>query len=300
MKSKNKGVFAKRRIVFLAFVLPAAIYMFVMIIIPIISNIVMSFKDVNLMNFAKGTAQFVGLDVYKEVFSNKVLWTSLRNTLVYTLWCLLFQFPIGFAMALFFSQKFKLAGFLRGINVVAWMIPMVAVAGVFKFMFNSDVGIVNYILKNLHIITKPVEWLAHGNTAMAAVVIANIWKGVPFNMILLATAITTLPKDIYEAASIDGSTKMHSFIHITLPLLKPAIISVLTLGFIYTFKVFDLVYVMTGGGPGDSTEMLSTLAYRYSFSEYNFSQGAAVANVLFVLLMLVGLVYIRIVRKEDD
>ena len=91
-----------------------------------------------------------------------------------------------------------------------------------------------------------------------------------------------------------------SFFLITIPLLKPAIISVLTLGFIYTFKVFDLVYVMTGGGPGSSTEMLSTLAYRYSFNEYNFSQGAAVANVLFVLLMLVGMVYIRIVTKEDD
>ena len=115
----------------------------------------------------------------------------------------------------------------------------------------------------------------------------------------MAKALTTVPADVYESASIDGANRLHRFFYITIPLLKPAIVSVLTLGFIYTFKVFDLVYVITGGGPGSSTEMLSTLAYRYSFNEYNFSQGAAVANVLFILLMLVGLVYIKIVTKED-
>ena len=200
----------------------------------------------------------------------------------------------------FFGQDFKGAGPLRAVNVVAWMIPMVAVAGVFKYMFNSDIGIMNRILMGLHLIQKPVEWLAHGNTAMAAIIIANIWKGVPFNMILLATALTTVPQDIYESASIDGATRIQRFFYITVPLLRPAIISVLTLGFIYTFKVFDLVYVMTGGGPGSSTEMLSTLAYRYSFSEYNFSQGAAVANILFVMLMAVGMIYIHIVTREDE
>jgi multiple sugar transport system permease protein len=167
-------------------------------------------------------------------------------------------------------------------------------------MFNSDIGIINHMLMQLRIIKEPIQWLSMGNTAMTSIIIANIWKGVPFNMILLASALTTLPSDVFEAASIDGANALQRFIYITIPLLKPAIISVLTLGFIYTFKVFDLVYVMTGGGPGSSTEMLSTLAYRYSFGEYNFSQGAAAANVLFVLLMAVGLIYIRIVNKEEE
>lgn len=296
---KKISYFQKKKLVFFAFVLPGAIFMAVMIIYPILYNILMSFKNVDIMNFATGDSQFVGLSMYKEIFSDEVTGIALKNTLMFTIWCLLFQFPLGFGLALFFSQKFKLAGFLRGINVIAWMIPMVAVAGVFKYMFNSDVGIVNQILMNLHIISKPIEWLAHGDTAMISIVVANIWKGVPFNMILLATALTTLPEDIFESASIDGATRVQQFFYITVPLLKPAIISVLTLGFIYTFKVFDLVYVMTGGGPGSSTEMLSTLAYRYSFAEYNFSKGSAIANVLFVLLMLVGLIYIRIVLRED-
>ena len=291
--------FKKKKLSFFSFVLPAAIFMTVLIIYPILYNVYMSFKNVDLMNFATGDSHFIGLEMYKDILGEKVTFTAIKNTLVYTILCLLFQFPIGFAMALFFGKRFKLASFLRGFNVIAWMVPMVAVAGVFKYMFNSDVGIINQILMNLHIIRKPIEWLAHGNTSMAAVVVANTWKGVPFNMLLLATALTTLPADYFEAASIDGATKWQSFIYITLPLLKPAIISTLTLGFIYTFKVFDLVYVMTGGGPGTSTEMLSTLAYRYSFSEYNFSKGAAVANILFVLLMLVGVFYIKMVMNED-
>ena len=297
---KKKGSFFRKKMTFYAFVLPGAIYMTVMIILPILSNVIMSFQDVNLMNFASGDTHFVGLAMYKDIFQDKVMWTAIWNTLWFTLWCLIFQFPIGFAMAMFFSKDFKGSRFLRGINVIAWMIPMVAVSGIFKYMFNSDIGIINRILMDLHLVKAPVEWLAHGNTAMASIIVANVWKGVPFNMILLATALTTVPADVYESASIDGASRIQRFFYITVPLLKPAIISVLTLGFIYTFKVFDLVYVMTGGGPGSSTEMLSTLAYRYSFNEYNFSQGAAVANVLFVLLMLVGMVYIRIVTKEDD
>lgn len=297
---QKKGYFLKKKLSIFAFVLPGAIYMTVMIILPIMNNVIMSFKDVNLMNFATGDSRFIGFDMYKKIFSTDVTWVAMKNTLTFTFWCLLFQFPIGFLMAMFFSQSFRGAGTLRAINVIAWMIPMVAVAGIFKYMFNGDIGIVNQLLLKLHLIEKPVQWLARGNTAMISIIIANTWKGVPFNMILLATALTTVPQDIYESASIDGASKVQRFFYITVPLVKPAIISVLTLGFIYTFKVFDLVYVMTGGGPGSSTEMLSTLAYRYSFSEYNFSQGSAIANVLFAMLMVVGVIYIRIVTKEDE
>lgn len=285
---------------FMVFVLPGAIFMILMIMIPIAYNIVMSFKDVNLMNFANGNSVFVGWDTYKEVFSDSVMWESIKNTFVFTLWCLLFQFPIGFALAMLFAKSFPGSRTMRGINLIPWMIPMVAIAGIFKYMFNSDIGVVNNFLLACHFIKEPIKWLAYGNTAMTAVVIANIWKGVPFNMILLATAMTTLPTDVYEAAKIDGASSIQRFFKITIPLLKPAMISVLTLGFIYTFKVFDLIYVMTNGGPGSSTEVLSSLAYRFSFTEYNFSKGAAVANVLFVLLMVIGLFYIHIVQNEDS
>jgi multiple sugar transport system permease protein len=282
-----------------AFALPGILFIAVLIIIPIIYNVTMSFQNISLMNFARGERLFVGFDNYLEMIKTGVFRIALKNTLIFTFWCLLFQFPIGFAMALYFSKTFTGAGFMRGICLIAWMLPMVAVSGVFKFMFNGDVGVINYVLRALHIIKEPIQWLSTQQTAMSAIVIANIWKGVPFNMILLATALTTLPVDVYEAASIDGANPVQRFFYITVPLLKPAILSVLTLGFIYTFKVFDLVYVMTGGGPGSATEMLSTLAYRYSFNEYNFSQGATASNILFVILMCVGIIYINLVQRED-
>lgn len=299
-KVRKKNYYYKQKFTVFAFVLPAAVFMFLMIVIPIIYNIVMSFQNVDLMNFAKGDKKFIGFDMYKKIFQNSTFKIALKNTLSYTFWCLVFQFPLGFGMALFFSRKFKLAQFLRGLTVIAWVLPMIAVAGIFKFMFNGDVGIINHFLVSLNIIKEPIKWLAYGDTAMTAIIIANIWKGVPFNMILLSTALTTLPKDVFEAASIDGANTLKKFLYITMPLLKPAIISVLTLGFIYTFKVFDLSYVMTGGGPGSATEMLSTLAYRFSFTEYNFSQGSAVANILFALLMVVGIFYISLVNKEEN
>ena len=299
-KKKKKNFFDSQKLTVFAFVLPAAIFMFLMIILPIIYNFVMSFQNVDLMNFAKGNKKFIGIEMYKKIFHNATFKIALKNTLSYTFWCLVFQFPLGFGMALFFSKKFKLAQFLRGLTVIAWVLPMIAVAGIFKFMFNGDIGIINHFLVSMNIINEPIQWLAYGDSAMTAIIIANIWKGVPFNMILLSTALTTLPKDVFEAASIDGANTFKKFIYITVPLLKPAILSVLTLGFIYTFKVFDLSYVMTGGGPGSATEMLSTLAYRFSFTEYNFSQGSAVANILFVLLMVVGIFYISLVNKEEN
>ena len=134
---------------------------------------------------------------------------------------------------------------------------------------------------------------------MIALVAANVWIGIPFNMILISTGLTTIPTELYESASIDGAGKLDTFFKITLPLLRPTIESVLILGFIYTFKVFDLVFVMTGGGPVNSTQMLSTYSYKLAFDMYKYSMGSAVANVLFVLLMLVGMLYLRATREES-
>jgi len=134
---------------------------------------------------------------------------------------------------------------------------------------------------------------------MAALIIANIWIGIPFNMILIATGLTTIPDDIYESSSIDGANKIQIFFRITVPMLKSTIASVLILGFIYTFKVFDLVYVMTNGGPVNSTQTLSTYSYKLSFDLFRYSHGATVANVLFVILFIVSLLYLKIFYAEE-
>lgn len=282
------------------FVLPAFVYMLVFVGYPIIRNIILSFQDVSAGNLVRGTKNFILFDNYMELFRDSVFRTSLFNTLRYTVLCLFFQFVIGFALALFFSRRFSFAKLVRGILLVPWMIPVTVTALMFKLLFATDIGVMNYILRSLHLIDKNIEWLTTPQTAMFALICANVWIGIPFNMILISTGLTTIPKELYESASIDGANKMQTFFSITLPLLKPTIESVLILGFIYTFKVYDLVYVMTSGGPVNSTHMLSTYSYKLSFEMFKYSKGSAVANVLLVILLIVGVFYIKATTEGEE
>lgn len=282
------------------FVLPAFIYMLVFVGYSIVQNIILSMQDVTAANLVRGTKNFVLFENYMALFRDDIFVKSLINTLLYTVLCLVFQFLIGFALAMFFSKRFALAKSIRGILLVPWMIPITVTALMFKLLFATDIGVINYLLKSLHLIEKNVEWLTTPGTAMFALIFANVWIGIPFNMILISTGLTTIPKELYESASIDGANKLQTFFHITVPLLRPTIESVLILGFIYTFKVYDLVYVMTSGGPVNSTHMLSTYSYKLSFEMFQYSKGSAVANVLLVILMVVGVFYIKVTTKGEE
>lgn len=291
---------AARRNVGILFVAPALIYMIVFVGYPIVNNIILSFQDVNLRTLLSPDKPFVALNNYIEIFKDAVFRTSLWNTFIFTVGSLVFQFLIGLLLALFFTQDFKFAKPIRGLLMMPWMIPITVTALIFKFIFGTDVGILNYILKSLGLIGQNIDWLTSPGTAMIAVVAANVWIGIPFNMILISTGLTTIPSELYESASMDGAGKLQSFFKITLPLLRPTIESVLILGFIYTFKVFDLVYVMTGGGPVNSTQMLSSYSYKLSFVEFKYSLGSAVANVLFVILLIVSVFYLKFVYTEEE
>ena len=265
---------------------------------PIFKNIILSLQNVNVFNLVQGEKSFIGVQNYIDIFRDEVFVKSLINTLVFTVGCLVVQFLIGFVLALFFSKKFAASKTLRGILLVPWMIPITVTALIFKLLFATDIGVLNYILRSLNLISSNIEWLTTPETAMFALICANVWIGIPFNMILLSTGLTTIPKELYESAAIDGATSIQTLFKITLPLLKSTIESVLILGFIYTFKVYDLVYVMTGGGPVNSTHMLSTYSYKLSFDMFEYSKGLAVANVLLVILMIVGVFYIRTTKEE--
>ena len=291
---------AARRNVGILFVAPALIYMIVFVGYPIVNNIILSFQDVNLRTLLSPDKPFVALNNYIQIFKDAVFRTSLWNTFVFTMGSLVFQFLIGLLLALFFTQDFKFAKPIRGLLMMPWMIPITVTALIFKFIFGTDVGILTYILKSLGLIGQNIDWLTSPGTAMIAVVAANVWIGIPFNMILISTGLTTIPSELYESASMDGAGKLQSFFKITLPLLRPTIESVLILGFIYTFKVFDLVYVMTGGGPVNSTQMLSSYSYKLSFVEFKYSLGSAVANVLFVILLIVSVFYLKFVYTEEE
>lgn len=285
----------------LFFILPAFLYMMFFVGYPIISNIILSFQNVSVRNLVNGQKKFIGFANYSEIFQDTVFRKAMGNTLLFTIACLLFQFLIGFLLALLFNKNFTFAKTIRGLTMIPWMMPMTVTALMFKFMFSTDVGIINYILKSSHLISENIEWLTTPQTAMIAVVAANVWIGIPFNTILISTGLTTIPQELYESAAVDGANAWQRLVKITLPLLRPTIESVLVLGFIYTFKVYDLVYVMTEGGPVNSTHLLSTYSYKLSFDMFQYSKGASVANVLFLILLLVGMLYLKItMRGEED
>lgn len=166
-------------------------------------------------------------------------------------------------------------------------------------MFGVSDGVINDLLLRTGIIDNAVEWLLHPGTAMAAIIAMNCWVGIPFNMLLLTSGLTNISQEIYDSAAVEGAGKWATFIYITVPLLKSSILSVLMLGFIYTFKVFDLVRVMTNGGPLNSTEVLGTYIHTLSFTKHEFSLGAAAGMILFFCLFLIGTFYLRLTMKED-
>lgn len=282
-----------------AYVLPALIFMLVLIGYPIVYNFIISFQKLDATTINNSVREFVGLQNYKKVLSDAVMGIAFKNTLIYTIASLIFQFTFGFALALFFNNRFKLAKPIRGFMVISYMMPITVTALMFKFMLSPSNGIINDIIVGLGIVDSPIPWLLQEKTALWGLIIANSWIGIPFNMLLLTTGLSNIPEDIYESASVDGANSFKKFINITIPLLKPAIMSVLMLGFVYTFKVFDLVFVMTSGGPVNSTEVLSTFSYRLSFKYYYFGEGAAVANILFLCLFGVALVYLKMIGKEE-
>ena len=285
---------------FLLFSLPGIAYIIFFVAYPIFYNFVMGFQDVTAMTLLQENKPFIGWNNFKTIFSDPVFRLSIKNTFIFTVACIVFQFVFGFLLALLFAKPFPLNTMYRGIIMIGWMIPMLVVATLGKWFFTGDQGsLVNFFLLKLGIISSPIQWLANGDTAMFALICVNIWKGIPFNTLLMATALTTLPEELYEAASIDGASGPQKFFKITVPLLKPTILAVITQGFILTFKAFELIFVMTDGGPANTTQIMATYSYKQTFSLFQFGTGAAAANVMFVFLLIAALLYLRFISKDE-
>jgi multiple sugar transport system permease protein len=210
-----------------------------------------------------------------------------------------FQFGIGFLFALLFQRRLPLVGVMRGSVMIAWMLPIVVSGTIFKWMLQSDSGIINYALQSLGVIHAPIHWLSDPNIAIWGVIIANIWIGIPFNMSLLLAGLQNISPALYEAATVDGANSFKRFFHITLPLMRSTSLVVLMLGFIYTLNVFDLIYVVTGGGPVNATEVMPLYAYNLAFVQFDLGSGSAVATLIFLLLLVVSVIYLFLIRREE-
>jgi multiple sugar transport system permease protein len=281
------------------FIVPMLIYMIVTMAYPIVVNLQTSLYDLNVMTFRRGTAAFVGLDNYIGLIGDSAFRHAVLISLIFTGVSLTLQFTIGFALALFFNRPFPGNGILRSMLLLAWLLPSVVAGNLFRWMYDGDYGVINFFLNSLGLHDATRYWLLDPSTALLGTILANAWVGIPFNMLLLLAGLQNISPTLYEAATVDGAGTTDRFLHITLPLMRPVALGVLLLAFIYTFKVFDLIYVMTSGGPVDSTTVLPIQIYRLNFSYFRFGEGAAAATLLLLGLLFLAIGYARLIRREE-
>jgi multiple sugar transport system permease protein len=265
---------------------------------PIIYTILMSFQEVRIGNLRLFWRPLAGLDNFTALISDPSFWRIARNTLFFVGGNVVLQLTIGFALALFFAVGFPGAAFFRGLLLVGWVMPPMVIGAVFKWMMSTRAGIINEGLINTGLTAKPVPWLISTDLSLLSVTLANVWFGVPFAMILIAAGLSQLPRELYEAANLDGAGAWRRFRYVTLPLMTPTLLAVGALTTIYTLRAFDLVWVMTQGGPVDSSNIFPIWSYMFSFQLFRFGQGAAVAVLMFVAVIGVGLLYVRTLRRE--
>ena len=275
------------------FILPFVIFCLVLLLYPVVYSLALSFREATVETFVSGEMPFNGLTQYQAALADPIFWRALTNTLLFAFFSILFQFTIGFLLALLFQADFPWKNFCLAALLVPWVSPILTAANIFKGLFN-EVGPINRIAELIGL--GPFPWLADPSYALPATIVANIWIGFPFNFILLYAGMRSIPEDVYEAAKIDGAGFWQRVGFITLPMLKPVTVAVLMLGTIYTVKVFDIVWIMTGGGPANGTHLLSTYAYQVGFSVLNFGEAAAIATLLVLLVLLLNLVQFLLQR----
>jgi multiple sugar transport system permease protein len=282
----------------LAYVLlfPSLLATIVLIGYPFFNAIYMGFTNYNM---AFGTSQFVGLRNYKALLTDPIFLVALKNSLIYTAIVVVGQFVIGFAVAMLLNISFPLRGVFRGAVLIPWLVPTVVVALTWRWIYAYQYGILNHILKSLGLIGANIDWLGRPGTALISVIIVDIWKAVPFMAIMLLAGLQAIPAELYEAVRTDGGNAYHCFRHVTLPSMRGIISVSLILRTIWTFNRFDLVYLMTQGGPGYASQILPTYSYTLAFTGFNMGKAAAVSGVLMIILTVLTIIYLKAERSES-
>jgi len=253
---------------------------------PVLRGLWLSFRDTSLIF---KTDNLVGINNYTALFANEKFWNAWLNTVRFTAISTVLETVLGLAMALVLFEQFAGRGLVRAAMLVPWAIPTVVTSKMFAWLFDGQNGIVNFLLRSARLIEGNVNWYGSVDHAMQTIIVADVWKTTPFMALLLLAGLQTIPRSLAEAASIDGASGWQYFWRVRLPLLAPTLLIAAMFRALDAFRIFDLVYVLTGGGPADSTEVLSTLTYKTLFSALQFGIGSALATAMFVTEMLIAL-----------
>ena len=253
---------------------------------PIVNGVYLSFTNRSLITQDN---DFIGIANYVQLLADPPFWNAWWHTIWFTLISTLLETFIGLAMALILCETFAGRGMIRAAMLVPWAMPTVVTSKMFGWLFDGQHGIINFILLHAGLIDQNVNWYGSPDTALTTIILADVWKTTPFMALLLLTGLQTVPKSLIEAARIDGARAWTIFWHIRLPLLMPTLLIAGLFRALDAFRVFDLVYVLTGGGPADSTETLSTLSYKVLFSTLQFGYGSAVSTAMFITEGLIAI-----------
>jgi multiple sugar transport system permease protein len=288
----------RQRLVGYSYLVPAVLCMLATVVVPIGLAIKMSLY--NDVLYKPQDYHFIGLGNYVRLVEDPVFWLTLWNSVVWVFGSVVLQFVAGFGAALLLHRTFRGRALVRTLTLLPWIIPGVVVGLIWEWLYQPNYGVINDLLLKAGWMHDRVAWLSSPDLAMGAVVVTNVWRGIPFFAIMLLAGLQAIPDELYEAAQVDGAGVLSRFYHITLPLLRPIIVVATATRIIWTFNYADLIFVMTGGGPANATQITSTYTLMQAYSNLDFGYAGALSVVLLLVMLAFTAAYLRITRGVEE
>lgn len=279
---------------------PAFIFLLLFIYLPVLRGAIMAFQNYNMFDLTD--IHFIGFDNFKAVITDKNInfLVILKNTLIWVAFSLALQFVLGFILALLLEKPFFGRGIYSGLVFYTWALSGFAIGLTWAWLFNGQTGLINDLLMKINLIDSPIGFLSNPKFAMMSVIAANVWYGIPFFGIMLLAALQSVPKELHEAAVIDGASAVKRLFRVTIPYIKPTIVSTLLLRTMWIVNMPEIIYAMTNGGPVNKTNILATQMINKVFKEYDYGQGSAIGLIIMTILLLYSIFYLKIMSRKDD
>lgn len=279
-------------------VIPALALVALIVIYPLIYSLWISLHRYTLTR--RGDYPFTGLTNYTDFLTSPRFWSVLGTTTLFTVLSVVFILLLGLGMALVLNQTFVGRRLVRSLILLPWVLPTIVVGTTWLWIYNGNYGVLNALLLQLGVIAGYQTWLGSPDLALYMVILVKVWKEIPFVALILLASLQTIPRDLYEAARIDGAGHLAAFMRITLPLLKPGLLVVTVLQTMWAFRVFDIIYALTNGGPADRTMVLAYLTYHETFKGLRFGSGAALSYIVTIIIMGMAVVYIKLLSSDVE
>jgi ABC-type sugar transport system permease subunit len=278
-------------------ILPAILVMGLFTVYPLFEGLRIAFTNTHLL---KEGARYIGFQNFLRLLSDEIFWISLYHSVLLTSVVVFLQFVLGLILALAMNQKLPGMSLFKSVIMASWVIPVAATVILFKFMAQPDIGLINIVIRSLGFEDLNRYWLGDPAVALPFIMLLHLWRNVPFYGVAFLAAMQAIPKSFYEAAEIDGANDWHKFWYITLPGIRKMVMVMVTIHVLWTFNNFDFVYLATGGGPVNATDVLPVYVYRQCWSSYTVGYGASIGTVMLLLLMLYFIVFIKISERDNN